>query len=66
MKKILSIVALIVILLTMLTACGGKFECGICGKEKSGKKHTKEVLGEKIVYCDECADGLNSLAGMFG
>lgn len=65
MKKTLCIVALIVMLLTMLTACG-KFECDLCGKEKSGGKNKKEVLGEEIVYCDECADGLNSLANMFG
>ena len=66
MKKLLCICALVVMLLTMLTACGGKFECDLCGKEKSGKKYTKEVLGEEIVYCGDCADGLSQLAGMIG
>lgn len=63
MKRLVCIISLIVMLITMLTACG-KFECDLCGKEKSGGKNKKEVLGEEIVYCDDCADGLSQLAGM--
>ena len=44
----------------MLTACG-KFECEMCGKEKSGKKYKNEVLGEEVVMCEECYKELQAL-----
>ena len=52
MKKFLSILFVVATMLA-LTACG-KFTCDICGQEKSGKKHKKELLGKEIVMCNDC------------
>ena len=64
MKKLICVALLIIAMASMLTACG-KFTCDICGKEKSGKKHTDELLGQEIVYCDDCHKGLSDLADAF-
>ena len=34
-------------------ACG-KFECELCGEEKTGKSHKMTLWGEKITVCDDC------------
>ena len=60
MKKIISLLLVVVALATMLTACG-KFECELCGKEKSGKKHKVEVLDEEAVICEDCYEELQEL-----
>lgn len=60
MKKIISLLLVVVALATMLTACG-KFECEACGEEKSGKKHKVEVLDEEATICDECYEELQEL-----
>lgn len=53
MKK--RIVALILATMTMLSLSGcGKFTCDACGKEKSGKKYTIELFGEKGTVCKDC------------
>lgn len=52
MKRLISILLLVVVLATMLTACG-KFTCDMCGEEKTGKKHEESMLGESIVICDD-------------
>lgn len=57
MKKIISLIALMLILVSVLCACG-KFECDLCGKEKTGKKYTKEILGEEVNYCQDCHDNM--------
>lgn len=60
MKKI--ICSIVLILATMLCIVGcAKFTCDICGEEKSGKQHEEELLGEKIVYCDDCYKELEEL-----
>lgn len=64
MKKLVAIVCLVLVMATMLTACG-KFKCGLCGEEKSGKKHEEKVMGEKITYCDDCYKELKELGDMF-
>ena len=64
MKKFICVALLIVAMASMLTACG-KFTCDICQKEKSGKKHTEELLGEEIVYCDDCYKSLENIADAF-
>ena len=53
MKKFIGILVLVVAMVTMLTACG-KFTCDLCGKEKGGKKHESELLGQEVVICDDC------------
>lgn len=65
MKRLISILLLVVVLATMLTACG-KFTCDMCGEEKSGKKHEESMLGESIVICDDCYKALEDLAGALG
>ena len=67
MKKLISLTALAVLLAVFLCACG-KFTCDICGEEKTGKKHKMEVdiLDTEVVYCDDCYNALDELAGVFG
>jgi len=64
MKKLISLILLVVVFATMLTACG-KFECDICGEEKTGKKYTEELFGEEINICKDCHDDLEDLANAF-
>ena len=52
MKKVLAVVCALVLMLA-LTACS-KFECDICGEEKTGKQHKRTILGEKVTMCDDC------------
>ena len=61
MKKIIALGCLTIVMATLLTACG-KFTCDTCKQEKSGKKHTKDVLGEEIVMCDDCYDAYEKAA----
>ena len=63
MKKFISIILLVVVMATLLTACG-KFECDLCGEEKSGKKYTEEILGEEVTYCQDCHDDLEELGDL--
>ena len=62
MKKLIMLVAMVAVFSTLLCACG-KFECDLCGKEKSGKKYKEELMGQEIIYCKDCHDELESLAG---
>ena len=61
MKKLISVLLLVSVLATLLTACG-KFECDLCGEEKSGKKYERELLGESIDICKDCYEELEELA----
>ena len=65
MKRIICALLLVVVLATMLTACG-KFECDMCGEEKSGKKYEEDFFGEEIVICKDCYEDLEELAGGLG
>ena len=60
MKRLICVFLLVVMLASLLTACG-KFECDLCGEEKSGKKHKEELLGEEIVICNDCYKELEEL-----
>ena len=64
MKKLVAIMCLVLVMATMLTACS-KFTCDLCGEKKSGKKHEEKILGESVVYCDECYKELKELGDMF-
>lgn len=66
MKKLIAIICLVLVMASLLTACGKKFTCDLCQEKKSGKKHTEELLGEKITYCDECYKELKQLGDLFG
>lgn len=60
MKKRICIALLALAMTLLLTACGS-FECGICGKEKSGKRYTDEILGQEVTYCKDCHEELEKL-----
>lgn len=64
MKKLISLIALFATLTVLLCGCG-KFECDLCGEEKSGKKYEGELMGEEVVYCKDCREALEELAEMF-
>lgn len=64
MKKMIRFAALLALVATLLCGCG-KFQCDLCGDEKSGKKYTGNLFGQEIVYCKECKEGLEALGNMF-
>ena len=61
MKKMFSVILLVIVATMMLTACG-KFTCDACGEEKSGKKYKESVMGEEIEICKDCYKELEELA----
>lgn len=64
MKKLVCLLLLVAMVATLFVGCGS-FECDLCGKESDGEKHEVEVLGDEVVYCDDCYDALEDLAGIF-
>ena len=64
LKRIIAAVLLLGVML-LLTACG-KFTCGTCGEQKSGKKHTVDSYGVKMTICDDCYRQLGPLGGLLG
>ena len=55
MKKVISIVACAVLLLSMLTACGEKeFECALCEEIVTGKPNVITQDGVSASLCDDC------------
>ncbi len=68
-KRAIAVLLITVMSLTTLTACGGKFTCDICGKEKSGKKYTSEILGQTVNVCKDCKkemdEALEALGSLF-
>ncbi len=64
MKKVLALLTMLALTFA-LTSCG-KFTCDACGSEKSGKKHTFELLGEKAEICNDCYNGLKELGSGLG
>ncbi len=61
MKKIICLVLVVLSVCTLFAGCG-KFDCDLCGKEKSGKKYKGEILDREVVYCKECHDDLEELS----
>lgn len=64
MKKLICVLLLIVVLASLLAGCG-KFECDLCGEEKTGKQHKEEIAGEELVICDDCYETLEDLVNAF-
>ena len=62
MKRLICVFLLVVMLASLLTACG-KFECDFCGEEKTGKKYERELLGQEVDICKDCYEELEELAG---
>ena len=53
-NKIVALILTMLTLITMLTGCGNKVECDLCGEEK--KCTTKTIFGEEISLCKDCID----------
>lgn len=66
MKKKIIALLLTVATVVSLTACGAPFTCDLCGEEKTGKKYTEEILGQKITYCQDCYNDLKEAADALG
>ena len=64
MKKLIALIALLATMTVLLCGCG-KFECDLCGEEKTGKKYEGELLGTEVVYCKDCREALEDLSDMF-
>ncbi len=64
MKRIVAILLLVLMLATLLVACGKTTECEICGKTASCKQ--VEVLGVKGWVCKDCEKGLKTVGNLFG
>lgn len=63
MKRVIAILLMLCVIFS-LTACSSKpFKCDMCSQEKTGKKHTSDLLGEKITVCDDCYKEINSMFG---
>lgn len=63
LKRIIAIVLLCGLTMIM-TACATKpYTCDLCMKEQTSKKHTAEMLGDKVTVCDECYKEINALIG---
>ena len=58
MKKLIGVVALVMVLVVSMTACG-KFKCDLCAEETYGKNEY-----EGSVLCDECYKEMEALAGL--
>lgn len=65
MKRMISFILMLTLVAALLAGCGS-FQCDLCGEEKTGKKYTGDLMGEKITYCSECKEALEELADMFG
>ena len=64
MKKIICLILVVLTMCSLLAACSS-FTCDICGEKKSGNKNTENILGEEIVYCDDCKNQLEQLGDLF-
>ena len=62
MKKMLYLVALILAMMLLLTACSSK--CALCGEKISGKKYTTyhpyAATKQEIDVCEDCYNEINS------
>lgn len=64
MKRIVAILLLVLMLATLLVACGKTTECELCGEVKSCKQI--EVLGEKGWVCKDCEQSIKAIGKLFG
>ena len=67
MKRVISLVLVVLMLATLLCACGAEtYVCDSCGNEVTQKPIKMELLGEEVKICDECKAMFEELADMFG
>lgn len=65
MKKKVSVLLIVAAMAMTLAGCG-KFECGLCGKEKSGKSYKYEAFGVEMTICKDCQEDVQDIKDMFG
>jgi ribosomal protein L32 len=56
-KRILVLLLVVVLCMSMLTACGAQ-ECSICSEVKRGE--TIDMFGEEVHICNDCIKDINS------
>jgi len=61
MKKIVIALLLVVAMIATLAACSEPFTCDLCDEEKTGEQHEVKILGETLVYCDDCYEEMEEL-----
>ena len=54
MKKIIVLLAALVVMMMSLAACGSSYTCDFCGEDYTGKRYEATVGGEKITICPDC------------
>ena len=55
MKRIICVMLVVITMMCLLTACGGK--CALCGKQSGNLHKTYDpnvVIKQEIKVCDEC------------
>lgn len=66
MKRVVSLILVVLMLATLLCACAETYVCDFCGQEVTQKPVKLELLGEQIKVCDECKTMIEQLGDMFG
>ena len=62
MKKLISVLLLVVMMVSLLVACGEEeFTCEVCGQTQTGTQYTETLDGEKFICCKTCKDDLKEL-----
>lgn len=62
MKKLISVLLLVVMMVSLLAACGEEeYTCEWCGQTQTGTQYTETLDGEKIICCKTCKDDLKEL-----
>lgn len=66
MKKIISLVLSIIILVTIAattTSCGEIVECDSClAEDRESRMHEVEIWGSKVILCGDCYNELQEFA----
>ena len=65
MKKLVCVLLCICLLAALFAGCIAYFECDLCGEETFGIKHTGELMGEEVEYCDDCKEDMEELKDQF-
>lgn len=70
MKKVLVLAVVLVMMMSLFTACKEEFKCDACNENVTSTKHEVEMLGKKMEICDDCNDKLeetkDALEGLVG
>ena len=59
MKKVLCLLVVFATMAALLVGCVARFECDLCGEEKTGRPNKFSALGFKVEYCSDCKEKLD-------